>query len=264
MRLILFLFYLFSLAFADVVVKSPTASDSFSGSSGSVTITVEWTDDDNSPTLDDITKYQFILFTGPNSSPSSVTKSEYIKSSEFSSYSYDFTFESTVGPDGSYFIQIYSQYDEGYTLHYSNRFELTDMDGTLSSSVSSVTYTTGPSPMTSVTSTATINSASFSITYTLQTGISRFAPMQLQPGSTVTATSWSRKYPSSAVTFYSTFRTSLDQLTTITPGYSYTLNSYTNAATPAAFPSQNGGWYNPTERMTFTTRKLNLKRALTL
>ena len=96
--------------------------------------------------------------------------------------------------------------------------------------------------------------------YTMQTGVSRFAPMQMQPQSAVTAQTWTRKFPTSSVSLYSTLRKSPDKLTTITPGWSYTLPSDYNYATPAPFPSDNGGWYNPKDRQTLSARKVNLKR----
>lgn len=162
-------------------------------------------------------------------------------------------------------MQIYAAYRAGYTLHYSGRFTLKGMDGVLTVTFPPVNYITGPDGGTSITTGAAgavIDTRSFTVPYTKQTGISRFAPMQQQPGDSVTATEWTRKYETSAVTYFSKLQSSMEQLTTITPGWSYTRPSDYNYATPAPFPTNNGGWYNPEERQTFSTRKLNLKRAL--
>ena len=85
--------------------------------------------------------------------------------------------------------------------------------------------------------------------------------MQLQPATRVTAKTWKRKYATSEVTYYYTLRNSVDQHTTVTPGWSYTITADSNYATPAPMPADNGGWYNPRKRLSLTARKINaLKR----
>jgi len=125
---------------------------------------------------------------------------------------------------------------------------------------SSGSDSTPPSAQTSIagggqTAAQSINSASFSIPYTLQTGLTRYAPMQMQPGSVLTKnkSSWSRRHPTSAVTFFTSIRPSPAQSSTITPGLSYTMTSVVNDASPALYPSQNGGWYNPSKLLTKPT-----------
>ena len=41
---------------------------------------------------------------------------------------------------------------------------------------------------------------------------------------------------------------------------SYNVKSGVNYASVAPMPSDNGGWYDPKERMTLTTRKINLRK----
>lgn len=260
--------YFTKFVLGDVQVVSPKENATFSGSSGSVSIELEWMDNGAYPSIDKISYYTFTLETGPNLdiqavgtiikevSPDDITLSSDV-------YSYTVDINADMAGPGQFYIQVYAFVDnQGYTINYSPRFSLTSMSG-----ASTYTYvgTTPPVGQTDIqtttqTATASIDSRSFTISYTAQTGISRFAPMQLQPATSITATTWTRRFQTSAVTYYSTYRSTLDQQTTITPGWSYTLSSGMNLATPAAYPSANGGWYDPKERLTLSTRKINLKK----
>ncbi|CCK69347.1 Kre9p KNAG_0C02360 [Huiozyma naganishii CBS 8797] len=257
---------------ADVAIVAPEKGKTFSPQGGTVDISVKWADDGNYPQLDKVTYYTLSLCSGPNSqincffpiqkklAPSALEEEN---SGGNHYYSFDATFSAGVVGSGQFYLQVFAFVEnQGYTIHYSPRFVLTGMSG----QVTTFTYsdTIQPAGQTSIQTTTTrtadtsIDSASFSVTYTKQTGTRRFAPMQSKPGTRVTATSWSRKYPTSAVTYYSTFRKSLDQLTTITPGISYLITSDFNYATPAPMPSDNGGWYNPSKRLSLTARKISL------
>lgn len=253
---------------ADMDVVEPTANSAFSPSSGTVSITLEMTDDGDYPTLTDYALFKILLCSGANDdvdcfytienslSPASLSKTT---SDGTTYYSYDVSFASTVVGSGQFFLQVFCMVDSNdYTLHYSPRFSLSSMRGT----VTTYTYSgdSQPSPqyvLPAEAAATSINSASFSITYTLQTGRSRFAPMQMQPNTTVTRTAWTTKYPTSAVTYYSTFPTTAQQKTTITPGWSYTFISAVNYATPAPCPTDNGGWYEPSRRLSLSARKVN-------
>lgn len=255
----------------DVVVVTPEEGATFSGSSGTVSIKVSWTDNGAYPPLEKFTMYTFVLEYGPNLqivpvanlkknvSPSDITVDD------DGTYSYTVTFPSDTAGNGQFYIQVYAvDGSEGNTIHYSPRFFLTSMAGGTSFTYSDTIQPVGQTAINTDTAqaSASIDTRSFTVPYTMQTGISRFAPMQMQPGSTMTATTWTRKFATSAVTYYSTFRTSLDQLTTLTPGWSYTLPSGINMATPAAYPTNNGGWYSPKEKQTLSTRKVNLQNRL--
>lgn len=230
--------------FADVSITLPTSGKSFSASGGSTTVTVKWvddTDDDTDDTsLSKVTKYAIVLCTGSNSQIKSVKS--LTTSLSKSSLEYDAVIDSSLGPSGDYFIQVYAQFSGGYTIHYTDRFELTGMSGaasdfTFSASLFSVTGD-GPDAQTQLGgATATINSASFSVAYTLQTGKTRYAPMQTQPGSSISYTMYSTRLPTSAYTPYSTLSPSPNVYSTITPGWSYTVTSAYNTASVAAYPT---------------------------
>lgn len=257
---------LLQCAFGDVSIQKFSEGLTFEPVDGTVVIKLSWADNSAYPKLDKITYYTFTLNYGSNQQiKSGGTLAEEIKPSQLTDAdglsSYTLKFKDSLVANGQYFIQVYAYVQgEGYTIHYTPRFMLKGMSGSVGGTV---TESVQPVPQTQINTGGqeanTINTAWFTIPYTKQTGVSRFAPMQMQPGTKVTATTWSRKYPTSAVTFYSTARKSLQQLTTITPGWSYPVTSDFNYATPAPLPSLNGGWYNPKSRQSFSVRKLNFK-----
>lgn len=274
--LFLLLSLLSKIAFADVSIVAPGAGETFTARSGTVSVQLQWVDSKNQPALSDVTSYSFSLCSGPNNDitcvatlASSVDASDVAVDSD-GTYSYTARFSAGVVGDGQFFIQVYAQIDGfGHTNHYTPRFELSGMSGT----VSTYTYSAPAAPGAETVATKNQNtgagggmdiSRSFTVPYTAQTGATRYAPMQLQPGTTVSATSWTRQFATSAVTWYSTLATGpLAQQTTVTAGWSYTINSDFNYATPAPFPSDNGGWYDPRERQTLTARRVNANRLIT-
>lgn len=265
------LVFLVSYVLGDVNTVSPLAGAKFSPSSGTVSIPVKWMDNGAYPSLSKISYYTLSLCTGANNDIDCIaTIATQIKPSALSQdeegvYSYTASFSSTLTGNGQYYIQVYAWVNnQGSTTHYTPRFQLTSMGGTTSYTYSdSVAPTPQTSIQTTTTNTAqatTIDSRSFTVPYTKQTGTSRFAPMQMQPMTKVTATTWTRKYATSAVTYFSTFGSLPEQATTITPSWSYTISSGVNYATPAAMPSENGGWYQPSKRLSLSARKMNLRK----
>ncbi|EJS43210.1 kre9p [Saccharomyces arboricola H-6] len=265
------LVFLVSCVLGDVNIVSPNSKSTFSPSGGSVSVPVEWMDNGAYPPLSKFSWFTFSLCTGPNTKidciatiakkiyPSDLTKDDSV-------YSYTATFASTLTGDGQYYIQVYAWVDnQGSTIHYTPRFQLTSMAGATDYTYSD---TVAPTPQTSIQTTTTndapatsIDSRSFTVPYTKQTGTSRFAPMQMQPNTKVTATTWTRKFSTSAVTYFSTFGSLPQQGTTVTPGWSYTISSGVNYATPASMPSDNGGWYKPSKRLSLSVRKINMRKA---
>jgi hypothetical protein len=250
----LFLFLWFSFTSADVSISKPLQGQSFAASGGSVDIEVSWIESQAVPQLDEIQSYTFVLCTGPNVAVDSVVTLKKFDASEVQDNSVSLSIESTVGASGLYYIQVFAENPKGYTIHYTYRFNLTGMTGTYRPIAGELA--TPPSAQTSLIGTGqtiiSIDTKSFTVPYTLQTGVARFAPMQLQPGASVTkaATQWTRQFPTSAVSYFSTLRTDLlKQDTTITQGWSYIISSQANWASPALYPSDNGGWYNPADRI---------------
>lgn len=257
MRL-LYILFLLSLVFADVEITSPASGDSFSGSSGKATFDIKWkdnSDDGDSLSLDNVKTYTISLCTGPNGNIdcfSTLVKAQAISDKEYSA-----SISQNNVPNGYYYLQFYTVFDLGVTINYSDRFKLTGMSGSTATVSEAVTDTgDAPAGQTSVAS-AAINSKSFSITYTLQTGRTKFAPMQLQPGSTITHSTWSRRFPSSTYTVYTSISPSPNAYSTITPGWSYTPVSATNTASSADYPTY---FYAASSRVSKATLSAATKR----
>ncbi|CCD24764.1 Knh1p NDAI_0D04500 [Naumovozyma dairenensis CBS 421] len=254
--------FLLNLVKADLTIITPEPGEKYDLSeTGEVSIDLSWVYLDSTPSKADITSFTFSLCTGPNYKINCLATLAKVSAAEVDSDIYKANILGTLGTDGVYYIQIFAQTESGYTIHYSPKFYLEGMTGVL------VAYTimesADPTPETRITTGAvgaTIDSRSFTVPYTKQTGKARYAPMQMQPGTKLTAKSWTRKYATSAVTFYTSMRKSLQQVTTITPGWSYAISSDVNYATHAPFPSDNGGWYDPSKRLSLTTRKINLRK----
>ncbi|KAG7832988.1 hypothetical protein KL919_004432 [Ogataea angusta] len=256
------LVFLWTGVFADVEPVSPSSGDTFTVDGSTVKFNVTFKDDGESPSINDALSFTLLLMTGPNddieqraSLASSITLSDLDDDN-----TYQASVEASVGADGYYYVQIYADYgSESYTIHYTDRFKLEGMTGTLKTS-----GTGDPPDAQQISVEQSINSAWFTIPYTQQTGKTRYAPMQTQPGSTVTATTWSRRFPASSVTYYSTISGTPVVHSTITAGWSYTMSSLTNYATPAPFPSE-VGWYAPSKRLQSATldssyRKMKKRR----
>ncbi|CAN6671861.1 cell wall synthesis protein Kre9p [Trichomonascus vanleenenianus] len=208
-------------------------ASSFSASQG---ITVKWTLDSNDPTTSQLQNPTLSLCTGPNSniycfktplqSGFTLTAKSLVASlAELS----------TEGASGSYYLQFYAGLATGgHSIHYSDRFTLTGMTGSKQPSSGGDTtpppddVETGGNP-----------SSLAGVPYTAQTGNTRLAPMQTQPGTTVTRPlKVTRRNPTSAVTYYSTPRmAAAQQQTTLTPSWSYTFSAATNYASARPTPT---------------------------
>ncbi|ODV59897.1 glycoprotein [Ascoidea rubescens DSM 1968] len=243
---------------SDVSISKPLSGQTFSVSGDEIIIDVKWVDSGAEPKIEEIVSYTFTLCTGSNSDITAVdVLGSNILASKITNNYFEAKIDPTAGENGVYYIQIFSVYPTGYSIHYSHRFKLSGMtgkdeaSGSLNDPPPSAQYSFKKTGTETETDEApgTIDSASFTIPYTLQTGRTRYAPMQTQPGSKVTATGWTRRFPTSAVTFYKTAKPSPVVYSTITPGWSYSRTSYFNYATPAPYPSDNGGWYGASERL---------------
>lgn len=233
---------------ADIKVTAPEAGKTYSGSSK---IKIEWaiTDDDGDFAIKNAKSFVISLCSGIASELDCYKALKTWKDldKDFDTTSYEAEIDSDSCADGFYFFQLYLNYgDQKSTIHYTNRFELKDMDGS-NGLDAPITVSTGQvAGATQDGAPKTIDPASYSLTYTAQTGLTRFAPMQMQPGTKVTATEWKRNFPTSAVTYYSTIRSKPDHISTTTTLYTYTLTSVPNYASAAPTPSVK---YNPKQKV---------------
>ncbi|CAB4254714.1 similar to Saccharomyces cerevisiae YJL174W KRE9 Glycoprotein involved in cell wall beta- glucan assembly [Maudiozyma barnettii] len=267
--LVTFLLQFSHFVLGDIGINEPQAGDIYEPENGKIHISIALSDNTDYPLITDVKLFKVNLCTGLNSkftctysidsslSPIQFTKS-INKEDASTNYNYNISFPDTLVGSGQFFLQINGIVDSNnYAIHYSPRFLLKNMEGAIGTN----TFTALTEPTADYNlpkkGGGKVDTRSFTIPYTLQTGISRFAPMQLQPNTTVTKTTWTNKYPTSAVTYYSTIAKSVAQMTTITQGWSYTFKSDFNYATAAVFPSDNGGWYPPSKRQTLSVRKIN-------
>lgn len=250
MRSILFLLSFLVYVLADVEFTAPKKDETFTAKGDSVEIDIKWKDDsdeDSDYSLKKASSYSVLLCTGSSNSIECFHTFVKVKKLD-DAKSYTADIDTDLCDDGYYFFQVAILFSETqFTIHYTNRFELKGMKGSTKSLTVANTFT-GDSPPDQTSGTiANINSKSFSIPYTEQTGKTRYAPMQMQPPTKVTAKSWTRKFPTSAVTYYSTRAPTPSIKSTITPGWSYTYKSVANWASPAPTPSVK---YNPSDRVT--------------
>ncbi|VEU21841.1 DEKNAAC102850 [Brettanomyces naardenensis] len=240
---------------ADVGITSPADGSTVQASSGTVSVDLQWKDDGVAPDLNEATAFTFKLCTGPNSNIQGIDVVKTVSAGSISGDKYTAKFDASQYASGLYYVQIYTTFSTGgYTIHYSPRFSVTGLTGSTAASGSG----DPPAAQESIPG-AAVDSKSFTIPYTAQTGITRYAPMQMQPGSTITVTTWSRIFPTSAVTYYTTMKPSPDVSSTITPGWSYSMESLINQATPAAFPSE-VGWYPASQRLESATLERSLRK----
>lgn len=234
-------------AFADISLgsldSSYTASD---------TIDLEWVDDGSTPKDSDLSTATILLCTGPNSAPhcfsSNPIASKASISSMDGSYKIDVSDLTALGSDGPYYLQMTALVSgsSGYTIHYSTRFTLSGMTGSYEAtdggdivSPSSQKYLSTDDADAATIATGLAWSSSISITYTAQTGGIRYAPMQMQPGTTITRSlKASPRYPTSSVSYFSAAHSPPFCSSTITPSWSYTWSELTNYASPMAMPTK--------------------------
>lgn len=135
------------------------------------------------------------------------------------------------------FLKVISTIAEGGTvINYSSRFSITGMTGTFPATVTtgleSVSGTDGPATDNDDTTAATTAAAAaggdFTLAYQLQTGLTKYAPMQPVPHTKITATSPTPLHPTSAYTIATTYLSAATILTTITESQTYSVSSIEN------------------------------------
>lgn len=196
-------------------------------------ISLTWKDDDSYPPLDQITGLRILLCTGPNtkiqcgSPPLTTTVAATALAANL-----DLTNLLSMGGDGNYYLQLYA--DGGQYIQYSDRFKLTGMEGAVAATGSGAPPAAiyPPPP-------ASLLSASFAIPYASQTGPTKYAPMQTQPGSTITRPLTPiPRYPTSAVTYFSTAMGPPYQVSTISASWTYTFSQFVNYASAMPTPTR--------------------------
>ena len=94
-----------------------------------------------------------------------------------------------------------------------------------------VTGTDGPPTVNQVANNAnaaTAAASDYAVPYTMQTGLTKFAPMQPVPPSKITKASPTPQYPTSAVSLASTILPTPEQVTTMTMSQTFSVSSMEN------------------------------------
>ncbi|CAL3971028.1 unnamed protein product [Diplocarpon coronariae] len=227
---------------ADVKFTAPTAGASVTGGAA---FTVTWEDSGEAPALADLTSYTLFLFSGSNDVPAQLVS---LKDATFAAGStLSVTVPVATGGTGTnaYFLGMLSVAAAGGTVwNYSNRFTLTGMTGAFDPAVAAnnklVAGTTGPdtkNDVADVKNPAASGQGEFATPYTMQTGLTKFAPMQPVPPTAITATNTAPLWPTSAVQFAATFLPIPSQVTTFTESQTFSIASRANTAAPAPMPT---------------------------
>ena len=136
------------------------------------------------------------------------------------------------------FLKIISAAPGGTVINYSSRFTLTGMTGTfppnVQAGIKQIKGTDGPATENNVANNpdtgngAGAGDGQFGQAYSMQTGITRYAPMQKKPPKKITAKSASPQYPTSSYKIAKTALPTPKQVTTITQSVTYSVSSIEN------------------------------------
>jgi Yeast cell wall synthesis protein KRE9/KNH1 len=140
--------------------------------------------------------------------------------------------------ENAYFIKMISAAPGGSVVNYSGRFSISGMTGKFPASVTtglkSVDGTEGPATENNIQSNqqgggnAGGAGGDFGVTYTMQTGAMRYAPMPKIVPTKITAKNPKPLYPTSAVQYAATFLPIPVQKTTVTQSVTFSVESAEN------------------------------------
>ncbi|KAK5111671.1 hypothetical protein LTR62_004776 [Meristemomyces frigidus] len=238
-----------TLTIADVEVTSPAAGASIPA--GAMTVT--WQDSGTAPALTALTTYTIQLVVGGNDASTQTPLYTVANAGLFSAGS---TVTATIpaGLAGStangYFLKFTSVASEGGTvINYSSRFTMTGMTGTTpATALTAITAlggsTAGPPTVNSVNNGnaaggagGAVGGAEFTVPYQLQTGLTKYAPMQPVPGTKITANGYTPLHPTSAFTIATTWMPAPVVQTTLTASQTYSVSSMENTAAAQSNPT---------------------------
>ncbi|OCL14200.1 beta-1,6-glucan boisynthesis protein-like protein [Glonium stellatum] len=246
LRLLALLAAITPFAIADIEFTTPTAGAKLTGGGS---INIAWKDSGNAPSISDLMTYQLFLCAGGNDDGTFIQLTSITQSGTFANGNKAVgTISAGVGastPSNAYFLKIISVAKEGGTVtNYSPRFSLAGMTGTFPANVlagaQAVTGTDGPPTVNQVNNgnnAAPAAASDYAVPYTMQTGLTKYAPMQPVPPSKITKKSPTPQYPTSAVSLASTFLPTPKQVTTMTMSQTFSVSSMENTAAAAPMPS---------------------------
>lgn len=156
----------------------------------------------------------------------------------------------TVGedePENAYFLKMVAVAKAGGQLiTYSNRFSYSGMTGAFPASIKTgladISGTDGPATEDKTVDPAKPGNANpaagdYGVAYTMQTGPTRYAPMQPIPPTKITAKNTKPLYPTSSVSIATTKLPIPKIQTTLTQSQTYSVSSRENTVAPAPHPT---------------------------
>lgn len=229
-------------ALADVKFISPAAgADVASG-----TITVKWEDSGDSPSLDDLAGFTLDLMVGGND-PSDAASAVAIASLSTKNTHVDgqTSLQGTVPANGAgelengfYLRMISTGKDGGTVTNFSQRFSMTGMTGTTpagaAAAAKKVTGTAGPDTINAMANNADAGAAAggaagdFDVPYALQSGLTKYAPMQGIPPTKISAKNFKPLHSTSSFKVAMTFLPKATVQTTTTQSQTFHVSSIEN------------------------------------
>ncbi|PSK33946.1 putative cell wall synthesis protein KRE9 [Elsinoe australis] len=237
---------LLSFISAEVTFTTPAAGGSVPGGGS---ISVQWTYA-GTPAISTFTTYQLFLMAGGNDGASmqqvAVLVPNGVVAQSFSSA------QAVVQPGvggtqaNAYFLKMMlTSSSGGQLINYSDRFTLTGMTGTFPANVlagiNAISGTAGPANEDQITNDAGAGAGDSgnAVPYSLQSGLTRYAPMQPVPPTKITAKTWTPLFPTSAFTVATTYFPRPSIVTTITASQTFSVSSVENTIAAASQPGSN-------------------------
>ncbi|XP_014552027.1 hypothetical protein COCVIDRAFT_30558 [Bipolaris victoriae FI3] len=232
------------LVHAGIKFTAPAAGSTIVAGSA---ITVQWSETDAGPKLADLKGYQLQLVVGGNKGEEQMIATTITPSGLFSAGNVaSGRVEASVSEDlkdaNAYFIKMIAtgKTGDGQYVVYSDRFSCSGMTGknilnpTVKKAATDVTGTAGPASEDTLTDKDPATAGDlYAVEYTMQTDITRYAPMQPVPGTKVTATNTQPQYPTSSVRIAKTRLPPPSQVNTITAQQTFSTKSRANTVAPA-------------------------------
>jgi hypothetical protein len=255
-RLLCFTAALSTLVAADVKFTSPSAGQTLQGGSA---ITVSWTDSGNDPAISELTTYTIMLCAGGNDPGTYLPLTTLTTTGRFSQGNkITATIPANIGDSvqNAYFLQMLSVVEKGGTVtNFSPRFSLSGMTAAFPPQVKAGLKKVGPGetsgPATvntaleggDVPAGGVVNDDLFAVPFQEQTGLTRYAPMQKVPPTSITATDTKPLYPTSHVDIAQAYLKRATIATTLTQSQTFKVESRVNTAAPAPNPSDDMAKY---------------------
>ncbi|CAN9093435.1 unnamed protein product [Alternaria alternata] len=235
---------------AGVKFTSPSAGDKLTAGTA---VTVKWEEGGSGPALTDLTTYQLQLIVGGNEGSEqfvvgTITPSGAFTAGNTASGRIEVGMSEDLKTANAYFIKMIAVGKTGGQLvTYSDRFQFSGFTGknilnpTVKKAAEDISTTAGPATEDTTTdgtdpAAADPAEGDYGVTYTMQTGPTRYAPMQPVPPTKITAKNTKPLYPTSSVKIAKSKLPIPTIQTTLTQSQTFSVKSMENtvAAAPHA------------------------------